>query len=156
MGICLSKPLMRLSKLPLLMQALLYHTGWSYIPFVATSTLKLTFPLSCRSYHTRMGKGRRSSFLRVLLGMFADFSAFTINAKTRAMALEVDALVRSIEDEKIDEEAREKVRSRTSLSGVSAVKLISRHCSDPRRPSSYRGHQGEGQSAKFDSAPRND
>lgn len=27
MGICLSKPLMRLSKLPLLMQALLYHTG---------------------------------------------------------------------------------------------------------------------------------
>jgi hypothetical protein len=29
--------------------------------------------------------------------------------QTRAMALEVDALVRSIEDEKIDEEAREKV-----------------------------------------------
>lgn len=27
LGICLSKPLMRLSKLPLLMQALLYHTG---------------------------------------------------------------------------------------------------------------------------------
>lgn len=27
MGICLSKPLMRLAKLPLLMQALLYHTG---------------------------------------------------------------------------------------------------------------------------------
>ena len=27
MGICLSKPLMRLSKLPLLMQGLLYHTG---------------------------------------------------------------------------------------------------------------------------------
>jgi hypothetical protein len=30
--------------------------------------------------------------------------------KTRAMALEVDALVRSIEDEKIEEEEREKVR----------------------------------------------
>jgi len=27
LGICLSKPLMRLGKLPLLMQALLYHTG---------------------------------------------------------------------------------------------------------------------------------
>lgn len=27
LSICLSKPLMRLSKLPLLMQALLYHTG---------------------------------------------------------------------------------------------------------------------------------
>lgn len=27
LGICLSKPLMRLSKLPLLTQALLYHTG---------------------------------------------------------------------------------------------------------------------------------
>ncbi|KAG0664082.1 hypothetical protein C6P46_001943 [Rhodotorula mucilaginosa] len=53
MGICLSKPLMRLSKLPLLMQALLYHT---------------------------------------------------------AMALEVDALVRSIENEKVEEEDREKAR----------------------------------------------
>lgn len=29
LSICLSKPLMRLSKLPLLMQALLYHTGAS-------------------------------------------------------------------------------------------------------------------------------
>lgn len=31
LGICLSKPLMRLSKLPLLMQALLYHTGESLL-----------------------------------------------------------------------------------------------------------------------------
>jgi hypothetical protein len=35
LGICLSKPLMRLSKLPLLMQALLYHTGENICCFLA-------------------------------------------------------------------------------------------------------------------------
>ncbi|GJN91952.1 hypothetical protein Rhopal_004980-T1 [Rhodotorula paludigena] len=62
LGICLSKPLMRLGKLPLLMQALLYHTDPTTHEW----------------------------------------------EKTRAMALEVDALVRSIEDEKIEEEERER------------------------------------------------
>lgn len=61
----LSKPLQRLSKLPLLMQALLYHT---------------------------------------------DAAASYEYERTRAMALEIDALVRSIEDEKIEEEEREQVR----------------------------------------------
>ncbi|GAA5860358.1 hypothetical protein JCM8547_003474 [Rhodosporidiobolus lusitaniae] len=64
LSICLSKPLMRLSKLPLLMQALLYHTDPTTHEW----------------------------------------------EKTRAMALEVDALVRSIEDEKIEEEERERTR----------------------------------------------
>ncbi|BGP21200.1 DH domain containing protein [Rhodotorula toruloides] len=64
LSICLSKPLMRLSKLPLLMQALLYHTDPTTHEW----------------------------------------------EKTRAMALEVDALVRSIEDEKLEEEEREKTR----------------------------------------------
>ncbi|GAA6000018.1 uncharacterized protein JCM10292_003585 [Rhodotorula paludigena] len=64
LGICLSKPLMRLGKLPLLMQALLYHTDPTTHEW----------------------------------------------EKTRAMALEVDALVRSIEDEKIEEEERERTR----------------------------------------------
>ncbi|GAA5909278.1 hypothetical protein JCM5296_006114 [Sporobolomyces johnsonii] len=64
LSICLSKPLMRLSKLPLLMQALLYHTDPTTHEW----------------------------------------------EKTRAMALEVDALVRSIEDEKIEEEQRERTR----------------------------------------------
>lgn len=36
------------------------------------------------------------------------------------MALEVDALVRSIEDEKIDEDAREKVKQLPSLSDIPA------------------------------------
>ncbi|GAA5941201.1 hypothetical protein JCM10213_007452 [Rhodosporidiobolus nylandii] len=64
LSICLSKPLMRLGKLPLLMQALLYHTDPTTHEW----------------------------------------------EKTRAMALEVDALVRSIEDEKIEEEERERTR----------------------------------------------
>ncbi|GAA5991356.1 hypothetical protein JCM10908_003274 [Rhodotorula pacifica] len=64
LGICLSKPLMRLSKLPLMMQALLYHTDPTTHEW----------------------------------------------EKTRAMALEVDALVRSIENEKLEEEDREKAR----------------------------------------------
>ncbi|GAA5989409.1 hypothetical protein JCM11641_004820 [Rhodosporidiobolus odoratus] len=64
LGICLSKPLMRLGKLPLMMQALLFHTD-----------------PTTHEYE-----------------------------KTRAMALEVDALVRSIEDEKIEEEERERTR----------------------------------------------
>ncbi|GAA5827936.1 hypothetical protein JCM11251_005654 [Rhodosporidiobolus azoricus] len=64
LGICLSKPLMRLSKLPLLSQSLLYYTD------PATHEWE----------------------------------------KTRAMALEVDALVRSIEDEKIEEEERQRTR----------------------------------------------
>lgn len=39
LGICLSKPLMRLGKLPLLMQALLYHTGASlFLKIVAFAT----------------------------------------------------------------------------------------------------------------------
>ncbi|ORY90207.1 hypothetical protein BCR35DRAFT_299782 [Leucosporidium creatinivorum] len=74
LGICLSKPLMRLSKLPLLMQALLYHTDPTTHEW----------------------------------------------EKTRAMALEVDALVRSIEDEKIDEEAREKTRD--ALARIEGIK----------------------------------
>ncbi|POY75328.1 hypothetical protein BMF94_1555 [Rhodotorula taiwanensis] len=64
LGICLSKPLMRLSKLPLLMQALLYHTDPTTHEW----------------------------------------------EKTRTMALEVDALVRSIEDEKLDQDDRETAR----------------------------------------------
>ncbi|GAA5908977.1 uncharacterized protein JCM6883_002570 [Sporobolomyces salmoneus] len=64
LSICLSKPLMRMSKLPLLMQALLFHTDPTTHEW----------------------------------------------EKTRAMALEVDALVRSIEDEKIEEEQRERTR----------------------------------------------
>ncbi|GAA5876015.1 hypothetical protein JCM3774_002314 [Rhodotorula dairenensis] len=64
MGICLSKPLMRLAKLPLLMQALLYHTDPTTHEW----------------------------------------------EKTRTMALEVDKLVRSIENEKVEEEDREKAR----------------------------------------------
>lgn len=64
LSICLSKPLMRLGKLPLLMQNLLYHTD----------------------------------------GVALEWE------QTRAMALEVDALVRSIEDEKVEEEEREKTR----------------------------------------------
>ncbi|KAL8278230.1 hypothetical protein RQP46_009403 [Phenoliferia psychrophenolica] len=64
LAIALSKPLMRLGKLPLLMQSLLYHTDATTVEY----------------------------------------------EKTRAMALEVDALVRSIEDEKIEEDEREKVR----------------------------------------------
>ena len=64
LSICLSKPLMRLGKLPLLMQNLLYHTD----------------------------------------GVALEWE------QTRAMALEVDALVRSIEDEKIEEDEREKTR----------------------------------------------
>lgn len=34
-----------------------------------------------------------------------------VRPQTRAMALEVDALVRSIEDEKVEEEERERVRA---------------------------------------------
>ncbi|GAA6026156.1 hypothetical protein JCM8202_005311, partial [Rhodotorula sphaerocarpa] len=64
LGICLSKPLMRLSKLPLLTQALLYHTDPTTHEW----------------------------------------------EKTRAMALEVDALVRSIENEKLDQLDREQAR----------------------------------------------
>ncbi|GAA6011746.1 hypothetical protein JCM11491_000737 [Sporobolomyces phaffii] len=64
LSICLSKPLMRMSKLPLLMQALLFHTDPTTHEW----------------------------------------------EKTRAMALEVDALVRSIEDEKIEEDQRERTR----------------------------------------------
>ncbi|KAM0750408.1 Dbl homology domain-containing protein [Meredithblackwellia eburnea MCA 4105] len=64
LAIAVSKPLMRLGKLPLLMQSLLYHTDATTVEY----------------------------------------------EKTRAMALEVDALVRSIEDEKVEEEEREKVR----------------------------------------------
>ncbi|GAA5923599.1 uncharacterized protein JCM15063_003701 [Sporobolomyces koalae] len=64
LSICLSKPLMRMSKLPLLMQALLFHTDPTTHEW----------------------------------------------EKTRAMALEVDALVRSIEDEKIQLDQRERTR----------------------------------------------
>lgn len=64
LAICLSKPLMRLGKLPLLMQNLLFHTD-------ATA------------------------------GEYE---------KTRMMALEIDTLIRSIEDEKVEEEELEKVR----------------------------------------------
>ncbi|GAA5854157.1 hypothetical protein JCM9279_002854 [Rhodotorula babjevae] len=74
LGICLSKPLMRLGKLPLLMQALLYHTDPTTHEW----------------------------------------------EKTRAMALEVDALVRSIEDEKVEEEERE--RTRDALARIDGVK----------------------------------
>ncbi|BGP36169.1 hypothetical protein JCM10450v2_000067 [Rhodotorula kratochvilovae] len=73
LGICLSKPLMRLGKLPLLMQALLYHTDPTTHEW----------------------------------------------EKTRAMALEVDALVRSIEDEKVEEEERE--RTRDALARIDGV-----------------------------------
>jgi hypothetical protein len=38
LSICLSKPLMRLSKLPLLMQALLYHTGSSSFSSLPSSS----------------------------------------------------------------------------------------------------------------------
>jgi hypothetical protein len=41
LGICLSKPLMRLSKLPLLMQALLYHTGELHLISVAAMHMHL-------------------------------------------------------------------------------------------------------------------
>ncbi|KDE06889.1 hypothetical protein MVLG_02777 [Microbotryum lychnidis-dioicae p1A1 Lamole] len=64
LGLCLSKPLMRLGKLPLLMQALLFHTDPTTHEW----------------------------------------------EKTRAMAIEVDELVRSIEDEKIEEEERSRAR----------------------------------------------
>ncbi|SCV67974.1 BQ2448_95 [Microbotryum intermedium] len=64
LGLCLSKPLMRLGKLPLLMQALLFHTDPTTHEW----------------------------------------------EKTRAMAFEVDELVRSIEDEKIEEEERSRAR----------------------------------------------
>ncbi|GAA5821860.1 hypothetical protein JCM3770_000619, partial [Rhodotorula araucariae] len=73
LGICLSKPLMRLGKLPLLMQALLYHTDPTTHEW----------------------------------------------EKTRAMALEVDALVRSIEDEKVEEDERE--RTRDALARIDGV-----------------------------------
>ncbi|GAA5846176.1 hypothetical protein JCM5353_002992 [Sporobolomyces roseus] len=73
LSICLSKPLMRLSKLPLLMQALLYHTDPTTHEW----------------------------------------------EKTRAMALEVDALVRSIEDEKIEEDLRE--RTRDALARIDGI-----------------------------------
>ncbi|GAA5884562.1 hypothetical protein JCM16303_000030 [Sporobolomyces ruberrimus] len=64
LSICISKPLMRMAKLPLLMQALLFHTDPTTHEW----------------------------------------------EKTRAMALEVDALVRSIEDERIEEDQRERTR----------------------------------------------
>lgn len=49
--------------------------------------------------------------------------------QTRAMALEVDALVRSIEDEKIEEDEREKVRD--VLARIDGIKDKVRHCAFP-------------------------
>ncbi|GAA6062608.1 hypothetical protein JCM10212_002202, partial [Sporobolomyces blumeae] len=84
LSICLSKPLMRLSKLPLLMQALLFHTDPTTHEW----------------------------------------------EKTRAMALEVDALVRSIEDEKIEEDQRE--RTRDVLARIDGINV--RALMTPRNP----------------------
>jgi hypothetical protein len=64
LAICLSKPLMRLTTLPLLMSMLLYHTDAETIEY----------------------------------------------ERTREFAIGMDSLVKSIENEKLDQDEREKVR----------------------------------------------
>lgn len=110
LSICLSKPLMRLSKLPLLMQALLYHTGesltWGSSRY---SDVDLTSKLSRLVLDPTTHEWEKASH-----HISQDFPPVRLAdedhlKQTRAMALEVDALVRSIEDEKIEEDLRERV-----------------------------------------------
>lgn len=82
LAICLSKPLMRLGKLPLLMQNLLYQSDAA----ASFEWEKVSRVVRCRG------------------------GALTEWMQTRAMALEIDALMSSIENEKVQDEEREKVR----------------------------------------------
>lgn len=66
-----------------------------------------------RSDDARMGKGKPGSLLRGFASSRRGRLTLSISvhsAQTRAMALEVDALVRSIENEKLDQLDREQAR----------------------------------------------